>query len=406
MRAIGVVMVLAASAHADVNLLAAVPTTVAVSSTVDNAAILPSHLVDGKLDTAWNSRTDELVGAWIAVRVPKGAHVTGFKLTAGFVHVQGNQDWFLWNARITKLRITHAGKSIDAALDPNNRGLQAIPFSGDDGDYKLEVAEIIPGARATWREIAISEFEVWGNVDGKARTDLKPTVVVGSLDAAPVSEAQCVKAMFPDATKSTLASGDRVTATSVLVLSTAYVVCRVDHTDDVPQGSDQMHSAIETVSEIALVATTGKLVGAPIRETRTNGTKTDAYQNSWENHEDTVETTPLAVSPTESVLVVANTDVSHGIGDSGYQTKTTLYRATATGLVAIYTFTSQDSTGEEERGNVCDLAIARQRAPFADLALDCTEIATDWHHLDPDHNSDRRAPHHTTLHWTGKAYAP
>jgi hypothetical protein len=398
MRALGVVMVLAATAHADVNLLKTVPTTIAVSSTVDNAAILPAQLVDGKLDTAWNSRTDELVGAWIAVRVPKGAHVTGFKLTAGFTHRQGNQDWFLWNARIKKLRISHDTSSIDVSLDPNNRELQAIPFTGDAGDYKLEVLEIVPGARATWREIAVSEFEVWGDVDGKPRGGVKPTVVVGSLDAPPVSEAQCLKAMYPDAKNHKLANGDRITAVHVVGLSKAYVACRVDHIPD---------QSIETTSDIAAMTVAGQLAGAPISEVRING----PYQQfeiggdgPMVQRSDAVEANPLAVSPSESVLIVANTNEAQGMGGGGYETKSTLYRATPGGLVAVYTFTSKDSVGEEETGNECDLAIGRARAPFADLVLGCTEISTDWHNDDTTKRGRFTTPHTTKLHWNGTAY--
>lgn len=58
-----------------VNLLSAVPTTVSVSSTVANADHLPEHLVDGKLATAWNSKTGELVDAWIGVRLPPDVQV-------------------------------------------------------------------------------------------------------------------------------------------------------------------------------------------------------------------------------------------------------------------------------------------------------------------------------------------
>ena len=42
---------------------------VAVSSTVANAKLPPTALVDGDLKTAWNSRTGDLRGAWIAIRV-------------------------------------------------------------------------------------------------------------------------------------------------------------------------------------------------------------------------------------------------------------------------------------------------------------------------------------------------
>jgi hypothetical protein len=97
-----VVAALSSTAYADdVNLLVSTPTTVAVSSTVANAAILPDHLVDGKLSTAWNSQTGELAGAWIAVRVPADARVKTIKLTAGFSHKDKKQDWFTMNPRIT-----------------------------------------------------------------------------------------------------------------------------------------------------------------------------------------------------------------------------------------------------------------------------------------------------------------
>jgi hypothetical protein len=95
--ALAVTIAMAGTARADVNLLVSAPTTVAVSSTVDNAKIVPAHLVDGKLDTAWNSRTGDLVGAWVAVRVPKEAHVTSIKLTAGFVKSDKTGDLFAMN---------------------------------------------------------------------------------------------------------------------------------------------------------------------------------------------------------------------------------------------------------------------------------------------------------------------
>jgi hypothetical protein len=77
----------AADTQASVNLFTTVPTAVAVSSTVESNTILPAHLVDGKLDTAWNSHTGELVGAWIGARLPADVHVDTIKLTVGFTKV-------------------------------------------------------------------------------------------------------------------------------------------------------------------------------------------------------------------------------------------------------------------------------------------------------------------------------
>src|SRR5215470_14744345 len=132
MRSLAVVVVLIAMmpalAHADdVNLLASTPSTVAVSSTVANAAILPEHMIDGKLATAWNSRTGELVGAWIAVRVPADARVKTIKLTVGFTLTDKRGDLFTMNPRIKKVRVSRGGKVVvEKALDIANRGLQEI----------------------------------------------------------------------------------------------------------------------------------------------------------------------------------------------------------------------------------------------------------------------------------------
>src|SRR5262245_35308962 len=71
---------------AEVELLHAVPAVVAVSSTVANQNDKPEHLVDGRLETAWNSRTGDLVGGWIAFRLPRDVTVKKIKLTAGYVH--------------------------------------------------------------------------------------------------------------------------------------------------------------------------------------------------------------------------------------------------------------------------------------------------------------------------------
>src|SRR5581483_2792532 len=42
---------------------------IAVSSRVDNGGETPLAVVDGSLDTAWSSKTDDLAGAWVALRI-------------------------------------------------------------------------------------------------------------------------------------------------------------------------------------------------------------------------------------------------------------------------------------------------------------------------------------------------
>jgi hypothetical protein len=206
-------------ARTPVNLLAAVPTTVAVSSTVANRAILPRHLVDGDLSTAWNSRTDDLVGAWLAVRVPAGVQVTGVRITAGFVKRDPRLgDLFTANPRIKKVRVTHGTTVVERELDIENRGLQEIAIAGGGGDYRIEVTAIVPGTHKGWREICVSELELWGTPAARSTGRFAPTVRVGSLDPPPpLTSAECLAlAGVPDAH-----------GTEVLLLSESLAVCDV-----------------------------------------------------------------------------------------------------------------------------------------------------------------------------------
>ncbi|MDB4962581.1 MAG: hypothetical protein JWP01_2580 [Myxococcales bacterium] len=163
-------VVLASPARADdaplVNLLTSVPSTIAVSSTVDNVKIRPEHIADGKLETAWNAATGQILGAWVEVRVPAGTHIKQIKLTPGFSVVDKKHgDLFTKNARIKKLRLYHAGRPIkDITLDATRRDLQTIDVALTGGDLRLEVIAAEPGSKKTWREACISELEVWGTL--------------------------------------------------------------------------------------------------------------------------------------------------------------------------------------------------------------------------------------------------
>jgi hypothetical protein len=199
----------AASADPDVDLLHLAGAKVAVSSTVANEKLPPSALVDGDLQTAWNSRTGELEGAWIGVRVPRTACITRIAMTAGFTGEGPEGDYFVMNPRIREVRVTrrHASPSgpevVDEIgrfpLDPDSRELQSLPVHGPGGDYRIEVTATVPGTRKSWREACVSEIEVWGQpppgqraselhiVPGAIR-HIVPLVVVGSLDANPPAD--------------------------------------------------------------------------------------------------------------------------------------------------------------------------------------------------------------------------
>jgi hypothetical protein len=176
----------------EIELLHGSAAKIAVSSVVANNTIYPSDLVDGKLSTAWNSQTGDLKDAWIAFRVPATAHVTRIRMTAGFANVHGNQDWFTMNYRIKTVRVLRLGVDGDFGrhtLDPDNRGLQDIPIDGPGGDFKIELVDLIPGTKKSWREICVSELQVWGTLPANtAPRHKKPEVAVGSLDASPLPD--------------------------------------------------------------------------------------------------------------------------------------------------------------------------------------------------------------------------
>lgn len=362
-------------ARADVNLLTSAPTTVAVSSTVDNAAILPEHLVDGKLDTAWNSRTGDL-GAWIAVRVPKTAHVTKLRLTAGFT----KGDFFTQNHRIKRIGVWRDGKELGTfALDLERRDLQDVAIGADGGDFTIRILESVAGTKPGWREIAISELEVWGTID--APKPQKPVVRVGSLDV------DCAKLLFPGVKANRIAADDLVLETEVVRLGDR-MICRVEH-----------GTAESGTVEIALVGAKviEQLPSFPV-------SKHDD-PNNMAGDSETVAATPLALGD-QAVLRVDETTNRTGPMLNAGGTRSTLYRATKTGLDPILSFKSHWDQGESEDSERCEVAVAGDRKPLPDLDLTCTQIEGRWHGEDPRGNGLFETP--TTKHyrWKGGRYLP
>ena len=153
---------------------------VAVSSTVDNQKDYPEHLIDGKLDTAWNGRTGDLSG-FIAFRVPRETHVASVQLTVGF----DKKDLFTGNHRISRVKISRDGAVLrEVALDVEKRGLQSIAVDRPGGDFEIRVAATVPGTNAKWKELVVSELVVLGDPGRARRTSPHlPRVRVGSLDA-------------------------------------------------------------------------------------------------------------------------------------------------------------------------------------------------------------------------------
>jgi hypothetical protein len=384
----------AAADPAPVNLLAAVPTTVAVSSTVDNPAIRPEHLVDGKLETAWNSRTDELAGAWIAFRLPANVRATAIKLTVGFTKVDKQLgDLFAMNHRITSVRVSHDGKVIATkALDPAARALQAIPIDGGGGDYRIEILAVVAGTKPAWREVSVSELEVWGTLTSGAAKAQRPVVHVGSLDRDALTRAQCVKAMFPAARAGRIGAApdaDRIVDWSTLMLGGDLDVCRIDHA---PDGPDP-----EPIAELATVKRTPRLAVvqrlAPLPAYK--------HQDHGMGDEKTVELDTFALTTTETALLVTTT--AHGyapMSDDGTRA-TRLYRVTAKATTLLLEIASRWSAGESGDRDLCTLQEEPVGATPQDLHVRCVEAHSRYPGSKED--ADWEKERIETYHWNGDA---
>jgi len=172
------------AAAGPIDLLWATPSVVAVSSRVANPRDFPEHLVDHRPETAWNGKTGDLVGGWIAFEVPKDATISHVLLTAGFDKISASkEDLFTANHRITKVRLSQGKRVIrEVALDPSVRAPQRIEVGAAGGEYRLEILAVQPGSKATWRELTVSELAVIGT-PGKTshKKPVAPLVRVGSL---------------------------------------------------------------------------------------------------------------------------------------------------------------------------------------------------------------------------------
>jgi hypothetical protein len=165
-----------------VDLLHAVGTELAVSSAYRDQGAQVGRLVDGELATAWNSRTGDLVGAWIEVRLPAAAEVTGIALVPGFAHTSGESDLFTGNHRVARVRVLREGVEVGVfALATEARALVTVPATGAGGVWRIEVAEVLPGARTDWRETCISELQILGRAPDARPGERLPRTAIGAL---------------------------------------------------------------------------------------------------------------------------------------------------------------------------------------------------------------------------------
>ncbi len=147
------------------NLVERLQLTATASSTIAGTANTTAMMTDSSMDTAWNSRTGNLVGGWIEMAVPAGVSVQSIGLTAGFVKQSARLDLFTTNHRITRVRVARDNVFVgEFALNPESRALQAFPLQGDGGTFRVTVAEVLPGSRVAWRELCVSEFVIFGTI--------------------------------------------------------------------------------------------------------------------------------------------------------------------------------------------------------------------------------------------------
>jgi len=387
-----------------VDLLTSAPSTIAVSSTVDNATIRPEHIADGKLATAWNSATGQIIGAWVEVRVPAEARIKQIKLTPGFAAVDRRLgDLFTKNARIKRLRLSHAGRPIkDVTLDPTRRTLQTIDVDLPGGDLRLEVLAAEPGSKKAWREACISELEVWGTLPAGAAPPTKrtrPAIRIGSLDALPVlSKADCrVIVLTADRT----IRGARVTVDEQVALSKDVTICRFDRA---------VAGELDVTVDVAAVdRRTRTVLGAPVTETIQRGEEPEHEFTRGmgpTEHTDRVELRVVPLTRTESALLVEVID-DHGawFGGGGAATAT-LYRVTAQGLDAIARWTStRDKSMEGGSSDECELVEPTVGAKLpARLELACHSTDEDWHNEDVDKRGMNEQERTEFLRWDGARY--
>ena len=192
------------------SLLDLVQGKIAVSSSVFNPKDFPEHLIDGRADTAWNSKTGDL-GGWIAFRVPTDAKVDHIEMNVGFDKIaRDGTDLFTANHRIKRVALEReagGGKFVlvrEVTLDPNVRGLQNIAVSSPGGAFRVRVLETVPGTKKAWKELTVSEFRVVGDPATAVRAREPLRVGVGSLDAKieemkfeDVEESQLGQEAFP-----------------------------------------------------------------------------------------------------------------------------------------------------------------------------------------------------------------
>ena len=106
----------------------------------------------------------------LTLTLPAGVRVRAIGLTAGYTKETASRDLFTGNRRIETVVIRHGDERWEGALDVEDRALQDIPVDGGGGEWIVELREWVEGDRPDWREMAVSELRVLGELG-----DAQPT---------------------------------------------------------------------------------------------------------------------------------------------------------------------------------------------------------------------------------------
>jgi hypothetical protein len=324
-------------------------------------------------------------------------------MTVGFTKSDAKLgDLFTMNPRIARVRVLRDGVTVvEQALDPALRTLQDIPIDQPGGDYKIEVVDIVPGTHASWREISVSELEIWGSLPpGIPPTRHRPTVLVGLFaPAPPITKADCVTALFPAAKADRLPSGELITKVEVLDVSHGLAVCRIERTEkrqdraEYSPGEYADLTFADTTIELAPVArdpqlSAGQHIVAGARSEMTDLVGPPDFRGfgSVPSEDTTVGLAMVPLTTTESALLA---DVTSSFADPGIRkdrTMSTLYRVTPSQLTEILYFESTSSSGHEvpaASSSQCRLVAPKPRAAIPPtLTVNCTSTDVPHHSVE------------------------
>lgn len=167
-------------------------TVIAVSSTSASAEHRATDLIDDSDNSSWHSRANDLVGAWIAFRVPPTTVVDSVELVVGDVGPGARR--FVAHPRVKRVHVTRLAPKADLGsfdLDVEQREPQAIVLNQPGGDFRITVTDVVPGTDTSATELVIPDLAIWGtSVPHKGRKLPASVVKVGSLDGKPLPTIQ------------------------------------------------------------------------------------------------------------------------------------------------------------------------------------------------------------------------